>query len=360
VTLFGEVALCVLDALPSAVLVVDSTGRARYANARAASVFDLEPADIVGKGVGRALGFPELAASTSVTAQHTARVARPDGQTVTIGFAVAPVTCAGESLFAVSFRDISDTVRLTRERDRLLQLAAIAESLPTLLHEIRNPLSAIITTVEVMIEDLGPGRLQDHLHVVLGEARRIALQLEGVGGVGRSLAAPRASVVDQACRDICSLMVGRASSADVHLRWDIPDLPLLPLEPSTLKAVLFNLVTNAIHACRAGDTVRVHIRLVRGGRSLELSVVDTGVGMSGEAYRRCTELFFTTKRHGSGIGLALCRRAVESAGGEMEIQSVPGIGTAVTITLPVERRRIDSEVPPAQEENTRWHREPKN
>ncbi len=356
-----SVADCILEALPSAVLVVDEHGVARYANARAAQIFDLPAADVVGRHIARELGFGGWTDPGHVPEQRTARLERANGQIVTVGFVVNRVVCVDETLFAVSFRDISDTLLLTRERDRLLQLAAVAESLPTLLHEIRNPLSAIITTVEVTLEELESGRARDVLHTVLGEARRIAVQLDGVGGVGRSLRARRAAPIDQACRDICSVMTGRAEGAGVNLRWDVPDLPLLPLEPSTLKAVLFNLVTNAVHACRKGDTVRVHVRLVRQSKWLELSVVDTGVGMSAEAYERCMELFFTTKRHGSGIGLALCRRAIEAAGGEIEIQSVPGTGTAVTILLPVDRRsESDSDFPPDAEETARWRPDPKN
>ena len=69
--------------------------------------------------------------------------------------------------------------------------------------------------------------------------------------------------------------------------------------------------------------------------SLALTVADTGTGMTHDVYTRCTELFFTTKRNGSGIGLALVRQAVTEAGGELEIESVPGFGTCITALVPV-------------------------
>jgi len=340
----------VLDALPSAVLVLDEHGVARYANKRAALIFGLPAEELVGKHLVRDFGWPDVVASASSApgnTQWTTKFPNRRGDLVTIGYGVSRLEGDGAPLYTVSFRDISETVALTRERDRLLQLAAVAESMPTLLHEVRNPLSAIITTVELILEDIEPGELRNSLHAVLGEARRIGLQLDGVGSVGRSLRSRRAAAIDQACREICTVMASRAEKSNIYLRWDIPDLPLLPLEPATVRAVLFNLITNSIHACRPHDTIRVHARLVRGGTWLELVVVDTGQGMSAEAYRRCTDLFFTTKRHGSGIGLALCQRAIRSAGGEIEIESIPDVGTSVAMIIPVDRRALaDSEPPP--------------
>ncbi len=341
-----RLALAVLDGLPLAVIVAEPDGTALLVNTRAAKILQHSADELV------AMNMTELfrALSPGEPGQTlTRRVKRASGEVVTLEYAKNTVEAEpGHPVTAITFRDVSDTERLRGERDRLLQLAAVGETLPTLLHEVRNPLSAVIATVELLLEDSAPGATQDSLHAVLSEARRIALQLDGVGAVGRSLRSRRASAVDLACRETCSVVVPRAEKAKVLLRWDVPDMPLLPLDPSTLRALLFNLLTNAIDACRPGDTVRVHALLTQGGRALEISVIDTGVGMTAEVYARCTELFFTTKRHGSGIGLALCRRAVETAGGTLEIQSVPGFGTAIVLTVPlVKPTGRESDVPPA-------------
>jgi len=333
----------VLEALPSAVLVVDRDGIVLFVNARAAEILGKRAEELVGANIK-----PIFDCTTSPgDARATSRVKRSTGETITLGYTVSKLDVQGRALCAVSFADISETVRLTTERDRLLQLAAVGEAMPTLLHEVRNPLSAVLATVELLLEDSVPGEQRDALYAVLTEARRIALTLDGVGAVGRSLRSRRATAIDFACRDICTVMQARAEKANVHLKWELPDLPLLPLDPSTMRALLFNLLTNALAACRPNDTIRVHLRLIHDARDLEVTVVDNGAGMSAEVYTKCTELFFTTKRHGSGIGLALCRRAVEEAGGRMEIQSVPGAGTAVILTIPVTRKATsDSEPPP--------------
>jgi len=340
-----QLAATVLRALPSAVLVTDDGGRVLFANARALEVLGKSDAELNGTDVTELFGARD---SEPGSGRLTTKLRRGDGPVLTLGYTISEVTTSGGyAARAISFRDLSETVRLTQERDRLLQLAAVGEAMPTLLHELRNPLSAVVATVELLIEDSAAGPGRDSLYAILTEARRIALQLDGAGSVGKSLRARSSAAIDFACRDICFMMAGHAQRADVNLRADIPDLPLLPLDPATTRAVLFNLVTNALHACAPNGTVCVHLRLVRDGAELELSVIDNGVGMSADVYARCTDLFFTTKRHGSGIGLALCRRAVESAGGQLQIQSVPGVGTAVVLTIPISRARQESRDAPS-------------
>jgi len=251
--------------------------------------------------------------------------------------------------------------RLREERDRLLRLAAVGEVLPSLLHELRNPIAGVTTALEVLIEEMESGELRDTLHALLGELRRAQLTLQGIGTADRALRGDGAHhAIDHALRDACRVMSASAREAGVELRTDIPDLPLLPIDAPALRGVVFNLLNNAIAAARAegaslpppppdassltlhrrpdgvarGATVDVVVRL--DGTRLVVTVRDTGTGMKPEVLARCTELFFTTKARGSGIGLALARRTVESVGGSMAIESELGKGTSVTLSIPIE------------------------
>lgn len=320
----------VLDLLPSAILVADGDGRITFVNRRASEVLGRPAESFLGAPAAGLFGADWDPAED----ERRAVGLRVGERQVQLGFSVSTFEVDGAPCRAISFRDVSESVRVAQERDRLLQLAAVGDVMPTLLHEVRNPLAAIMATVELMIEE-GPPDQRDALYAILSEARRIALQLDGVGGAGRSLASQRAHAIDHACREVCALLTSRAEKKRVSLRADIPDLPLLPLDASTVRALLFNLVTNSIHACRPGDTICVHVRLEGGG--LEIAVIDTGEGMSARVHAACTDLFFTTKRTGSGIGLALCRQTVEEAKGELEIASVPAFGTSVTLRIPTVR-----------------------
>ena len=233
----------------------------------------------------------------------------------------------------VSFRDISQVRALQEERDRLLKLAGVGSVLPTILHGLKNPLASITVAVELLCEEELAPELHEQLLAVLAEIRRMRLALEGVTAIGQDLHGGGFHAIDQTVREAVAILSARAEASGVHLRADVEAFAPLPFEPAVVSAIVFNLTVNALQACSPGDTIRLHTSC--DGTTFELTVADTGRGMPEQVYRRCTELFYTTRRTGSGIGLALCRQLAERAGGQLEILSVPGFGTAITLRAPV-------------------------
>jgi signal transduction histidine kinase len=100
-------------------------------------------------------------------------------------------------------------------------------------------------------------------------------------------------------------------------------------------------VRNAIDACRSGQSIEVRARLrpdASGPCMFELTVADTGKGMSEAVLARCTELFFTDKESGSGIGLAICREVAQRGQGQLLIDSELNRGTTITLRVPARTR----------------------
>lgn len=238
-----------------------------------------------------------------------------------------------EDEFVVVFQNITGFQKLRTERDRLMQLAAVGDVLPSVLHELKNPLAAVRTAVEVLIEDHPEGELAEQLHAVLNEIRRMGLVLDGVGRMKHELPSTRHFAIDQAVREAFAVLVPQAQGRGIRTSATIETLPLLPFDASAMRAIVFNLVTNAIHACRSGDAIS--IKLQREGGTLLMEIRDTGAGMTPEVKVRCTELFFTTKPRGSGIGLALVQDLTSSANGQLHIESLPSQGTAISVRLPL-------------------------
>ncbi|MCB9542593.1 MAG: hypothetical protein H6703_09120 [Myxococcales bacterium] len=199
-----------------------------------------------------------------------------------------------------------------RDGVRALSLTTISELLPSLLHELRNPLAAITSSVELLIEET-TGELHGELNAILAELRRMDLGFQGLGMIGRRLRSLRTQSLEPSLQDVVRVMRIPAGRAGVILRLDVEPMPLLPFNGAVVRAMLFNLLNNAIAACREGDEVRVRGRLVEGDRGFELTVSDTGAGMSPEVLARCTEPFFSTRTHATGLGLAMCHEAVERA-----------------------------------------------
>jgi signal transduction histidine kinase len=342
----------VLDALPGALLAFDAhSGRIWLANPRAAELLECEPRLLEGNTVAAVFAPVEwLVANRHLPQPDRGRaVTLPSGRRLLAGFTLADLEGESGAALLLHFQDIGPWEQLRVERNRLLQLAAVGSALPAVLHELKNPLAAVTTTAEVLLEEV-EGHVQEQLHAILSELRRLRLTIDGVGAVGQGLRSVRHAAVDLACREAWGILEARAELAGLRSRCQVEDMPLLPLDPSVIRAIVYNLVSNAIQACAPGDTVNLYAHLVEGGRELELVVVDDGPGMTAQVLTRCTELFFTTRRHGSGIGLALVNGAVEGAGGRLVVESVPGFGTSVTVRVPVAPLQAASERAAARQE----------
>ena len=118
-------------------------------------------------------------------------------------------------------------------------------------------------------------------------------------------------------------------------RSDLETEAPVALDPESLKQVFLNLILNALEAMPEGGRLDLS-RAERGGR-FEFTIRDSGTGVAPEIAGRLGDAFFTTKARGSGLGLFLTRRLVQSAGGDLEIRGEPGRGTTCVVRLP--RRR---------------------
>ena len=332
----------VLDTLPTGVLLADTETRIIWANRKARSIFESQGGGLVGQMISSLLPESELGGA----ANHTARPEHtmPDGRVV--GFQCTPLNdeSGNNQLgWVVVCQDISKSIQVRQERDRLLQLAAVGSVLPTLLHELKNPLAAITARVELLVEEVEAGQVQNDLHAVLTEIRRMRLGFDGVGLIGQQLSSARPAAIDHCIREVCTVLSGRARNQGVALDISaIATMPLLPLDPSVMRAIVLNLVKNSLDACGQGNkiSVRAHLRPESG--DFILVVKDDGQGMTSEVLQHCLDLFYTTKPKGSGIGLALCKEAVQGVGGEFDIDSSPETGTTITLQIPLKTGTIQT------------------
>jgi two-component system, NtrC family, sensor histidine kinase HydH len=329
-----------LDALATAVMVVDREGRIDFANARALAVLRMSAAAVLDAPIERILAPFDVLKRAAESGGDEARqsLPLPDSGEVIIGYRAQRMSepATGVVRYVVVFQDITQWERMREERDRLMRLAAVSEVLPAVLHELKNPLAAIGTAVELLVEDCKEEEFRERLHAVLPEIRRMSLTLEGIGSVGRDLSSVRCGAVDHALRESFKVLERQAHERGISFVCEVPDMPLLPFDVAMIRAIAFNLLTNAIHACPQGKSIRLRAALTQQEPcELRISVEDTGRGMSPDVAARCRELFFTTKTRGSGIGLALCDRAVSATGGTLHVESQLGVGTKVSLSVPV-------------------------
>lgn len=321
-----------LTALAAGVLTVRNDGLIVQANPAAQRILEREM--LVGEPIASVIGpLAELEGDDGGAARRERQILLPSGHAVHLGYNATRFDADGESHCVVMFQEISAILELRRERDRLLQMATLGDALPSILHELRNPLAAITSLLEVMTEE-APSTMAADLAAVLSEVRRLNLGMQGIGSMSRSMRSERAQSVDRGVRDAVRILTTTANRRRIELRATGADLPPLHLDCSVVNGVVFNLVKNAIEACEPGGRVDVDAR-IEGGEFV-LSVRDTGRGMSDDVLLRCTDLFYTTKEQGSGVGLALCRQVAERSGGRLRIESRIKLGTTVMLNVPLE------------------------
>lgn len=325
-----------MDCCPTAIICLDQTGVIAYANAEAATILDQETSALTGAHFLETFR-PESSMGDLDEVDHFEMVVGNGKNARYLACRVKHCTgpnCAPVA-YIVTIEDRTALHRVHEERHRLMEMATIGEVLPGILHEFKNPLASIQALVELMTEDCRDEELQSQLHSILMEIRRMKLGFEGLGFSTRNLASTRCQAVDYGVREACTIFDRQLEARGIRLDTDIETMPLLPLDSAGIRGVLFNLLNNAKQACRPGDKIEVSAGLKEDGKLFYFSVRDTGPGMPSEVLAQCTNLFFTTKRMGSGIGLALCKTAVEKVGGELHITSTEGEGTCMTVSLPL-------------------------
>lgn len=240
--------------------------------------------------------------------------------------------------------------RAQRERlDRLYRaerLAAVGQLAAGVAHEIRNPLTAIRSTMQYLLRDLDPGTPKHQLiEELLSEVDRINGTVGGLLSLSHS-GEIRKSEIDllTTLSKAVQLVQARAAEQGVEIRSDLAagDLRVLG-DDGQLKQVFLNLLLNALQAMLNGGRISVTVhpwsprpgQISRDASWAEICIKDTGPGMPPDQLRRVFDPFYTTKRDGTGLGLAICHGIIEQHAGEIHLESKVGEGTTVAIRLPL-------------------------
>ena len=250
-----------------------------------------------------------------------------------------------------AYDDLQQTQHAVMQQERLRALGQMASGIG---HDINNALSPIALHTESLLEsepNLSP-RTRESLQTIQRAMEGITATVARMREFYRPRAAESAHVPVQL--NPVALQVIDLT----HARWDgmprerghvitvrtdlAADLPAIPGIESEIREALVNLVLNAVDAMPSGGTLTLRTKMLpaphQGANAgyVEVSVADTGIGMNDEVRRRCMEPFFTTKgERGSGLGLASVYGVVRRHGAEIDIRSVQGRGTTVSLIFPV-------------------------
>jgi signal transduction histidine kinase len=223
-----------------------------------------------------------------------------------------------------------------------------------LAHEVKNPLSTMSVTLQLMAEDFAqPGspveqRTLKRAKLLLGEVRR----LDGIVNDFLKLARgyelqPVGVDADLLIREMLRLLEPETSRHGISVRFHPdPDAREVLADPAFLRTALMNLVVNAqqVMAGRGGELL---IETRGHERDVEIRITDTGPGIPPELQEKVFQPWFSTRPGGTGLGLPMARRIVEELGGELTLHSEVGRGTRFTVRLPRAPRQLTGG-PPAE------------
>ena len=358
----------ILETIPDAIVVIDEDGRIQSFSAAAVRQFGYDRSEVIGEDVKILMPSPYRHHHDSYIKRYLAtgerrivgigRIVvgqRKDGSTFPMELAVGEMHSGGRRYFTGFIRDLTERqkteTRLQELQSELVHMSrftALGEMASTLAHEINQPLTAITNYLKGCRRILqrmegGTARLlEDGVTKAADQALRAGQVIRHLRefvqrGESERRIEPLAKLIEEAS---ALAMVG-ARERGVHIAYLLdPGAVFTLADRIQIQQVLLNLIRNAIEAMDGEERRELIVETRRVSEEmLEISVRDTGTGLAPEIIDQLFQPFVTTKQHGMGVGLSICRTIVEAHGGKISAVSERGRGTCFTFSL----RAVDPE-----------------
>jgi two-component system sensor kinase FixL len=344
-------------------VVIDEAGRIQSFSSAAVRQFGYAPAEVEGHNVSVLMPEPYRSAHDGYMHRYLTtgerriigigRVVvgqRKDGSTFPMELSVGEMRSGGARYFTGFIRDLTDRqkteTRLQELQSELVHMSrftALGEMASTLAHEINQPLTAIANYLKGCRRILGRMEGPDvpMLADAVGQAADQALRAGDVirhlrEFVARGESERHIEHLPKLIEEASALALVGAKEKGVRVRFQLdPDAPMVLADRIQVQQVLLNLMRNAIEAMQ--DAPRRDLTVTTQARPGEglvaIAVADTGTGLAPEVTEQLFQPFVTTKKHGMGVGLSICRTIVEAHGGKIWAETEPGKGTTFRFTL---------------------------
>jgi PAS domain S-box-containing protein len=351
-----EVVESTLEGMDSAVLTLSLDGVVTRINGAALHVLGHEsPETVVGRSVEEALlAQPALLAMVAPVVETRNPNRRYLGR-IEVGaeqwlfdVGASPLTIAGAVRgYIVTLSDVTEAERAGEELRRNRALAAVGQMTAQVAHEIKNPLGGVRLAAQVLARKLHGDeqslevihRIEnsvDHLNRIVAELNQFARPQE------LTLAPVR---LDRLMDELLEMVGDRVVDKHVRVvRRYAEDLPDGQVDEGELRKAFINFLINALEASPEGAELEVAVEALGDGpdAAARVTIRDEGKGMGEETLRRLFEPFYTTKAHGTGLGMAIAKKIVDLHKGRIEVRSRVGTGTTVTVVLPLAQVAVEA------------------
>src|SRR5262245_7251303 len=363
--------LKILNSLRCGILSVDLQRRITAINEIAIRIFELETQNFVGRNVEGVLGEQQQLLQTlndayqmkNLPSRAELDLRLRDGKTRTVGYTISFTkddagVVDGVSLF---FKDLTLVEQLNEQEKLKDRLAALGQMAAGLAHEIRNPLAAIELTASLIKRKLNNQPTHTaQLESIQSEVRKLnKIVTDCLEYVRPVKVSPETVNLKSLLEESLGNALSTVDRDGIQIIKNFQETPAIPIDYAQMKQVFVNIMVNAlqalgkqgkIHICcgpstffqRAASSVRGKVSDKNLSRQVELApfawvrIEDNGQGISDEVLSKIFYPFFTTKEKGSGIGLAIAQKIVDSHHGSIDVESEVGRGTMFTIKLPLD------------------------
>lgn len=347
----------VFNTIHEGLIVIDRSLRVRFINTAATRLLGIQ-SDPVGERIDRHLrevDWDNLMEDSPEQWQRSSRqefeIFYPEHRF--LSFYLVPV--GGEAgdrprslpIAAIILQDVTETHLHTEKHVESQRVQAITMLAAGVAHELGNPLNSL--GIHLQLLDRCLGEVADReLAREAGELLEVASQeVRRLDGIVRNfLHAIRPVPLDLKPLDLCQTLAAtlqflrrEIEERGIRVEAAMPEsLPIVMGDKDQLRQAFFNILRNGVQAMTQGGMIRIEC----GVRDdfVDIRFADDGQGMTTEQITRITEPYYTTKPDGTGLGMLIVERVVRGHGGELGIDSSPGRGTTVTVSLPRRERRV--------------------
>jgi two-component system NtrC family sensor kinase len=242
------------------------------------------------------------------------------------------------------------TAALKEAQAQLVQsekLSSLGRLAASIAHEINNPLAGILTYAKLIIRMLDAERVDEptraasvkHLKLVQRETERCTAIVRNLLDFARQRPLSLNDTDVSAILDEAVSLVGhQAALKGLTISKSCTPVPRIKADAGQLRQAIVNLVLNGFEAMQSGGTLTLRCGVAAGGKHVEVTCQDTGVGIPPDRLAKVFDPFFSTKEMGTGLGLSVVYGIVERHGGTIDISSEVGKGTTVVVRLPANGR----------------------
>ena len=335
----------IVRSIASGLITAHDDGRILGINPAAQEILRDREGALLGKPLSTVL--PDYAERRSIEpptrADATGR--RADGTEFPMGYTMSALLDADghRSGLLLAFQDLTEIRTLRDHAERAQRFAALGQLATGLAHEIRNPLSSISGSVEMVREGnaLGP---EDRrlLGIVISEVDRLNSLMTTMLQVGRPSQLDTKRIdLGAIASEVASVARGEATASNgLEIDYVAPEEPIVvTADPDRMRQVVWNLVKNAVQASPHRGRVEIRTGRNESGRAF-LEVADEGPGIEATQRERMFDMFYSGRSHGVGLGLALVKQIVDQHKAQIEILDRDGPGACFRVTLPREEDSV--------------------